>query len=75
MLESFALVFVNVFLIYLVAGFVFALAFVSRGVQRVDPGANGSSWGFRLLIFPGAVAFWPFLLNKWAKSKDHGSGT
>lgn len=46
-------------------GFLFAIAFVSRGVQKVDRQAAGTSIAFRLLIFPGAVAFWPFLLRRW----------
>ena len=24
------------------------------------------SWGFRLLVIPGALAFWPLLLRRWA---------
>jgi len=37
---------------------VFALAFVTVGVKRIDSQANGSRVAFRLLIFPGSVAFW-----------------
>lgn len=31
----------------------------------VDEGAHGSGWGFRLIIIPGIVVFWPLLLRKW----------
>lgn len=51
--------------LYVLLGSLFALAFVSKGVTRVDPTAKGSGWGFRVLIFPGAVAFWPMLLKRW----------
>jgi hypothetical protein len=51
---------------YLLAGLFFAAAFVLRGAQRVDPLAEKASWGFRVVIFPGAVAFWPLLLRRWA---------
>ncbi|MHC5211848.1 MAG: hypothetical protein ACYTG2_14100 [Planctomycetota bacterium] len=51
--------------IYLAIGLVFALAFVWRGVSRVDPAAAGGSLGFRLLIVPGAAALWPLLLRRW----------
>jgi hypothetical protein len=52
---------------YLAAGLVFALAFVTTGVQRVDPAARGAPWGFRLLILPGAAALWPLLLARWLR--------
>lgn len=52
---------------YLAAGLVFALAFVTAGVQRVDPAARGAPWGFRLLILPGAAALWPLLLARWVR--------
>jgi hypothetical protein len=52
--------------IYLVCGLVFAVAFVLVGVKRIDSHALHGSWGFRLLIFPGAAALWPLLLKRWA---------
>jgi hypothetical protein len=56
--------------VYVVAGFVFAIAFVTRGVARIDEAAQGSGWGFRVIIFPGTILFWPLLLKKWiAKAK------
>lgn len=51
--------------LYTAAGVVFAIPFVVRGVNRLDPVARESSWGFRVAIFPGAVAFWPLLLKRW----------
>jgi hypothetical protein len=51
---------------YLVVGLVFAIAFVLVGVKKIDPHAAHGSWGFRLLIIPGAMAFWPLLLKRWA---------
>jgi hypothetical protein len=52
---------------YLAAGLVFALAFAVRGVERVDPSARGTGWGFRALIVPGAAALWPWLAVRWAR--------
>jgi hypothetical protein len=52
---------------YLAAGFCFAIPFVLVGVKRIDPHAAHGSWGFRLLIFPGTLAFWPLLLRRWLK--------
>lgn len=51
--------------LYAAAGLALAVAFVARGVQRVDPQADGSGWGFRLIILPGVAAFWPLLLRRW----------
>jgi hypothetical protein len=50
---------------YLAAGFVFAIPFVIKGVTKIDEGAIGSKWGFRLIIIPGTIIFWPLLLKKW----------
>lgn len=51
--------------IYLFAGLVFAIPFVIRGVTQIDEGAIGSKWGFRVIIIPGVIVFWPVLLKKW----------
>jgi hypothetical protein len=50
---------------YLASGIVFALAFVWFGAGRVDAHAKEGTWGFRLLIIPGAAALWPLLLSRW----------
>lgn len=53
--------------VYAICGLLFAAPFVLVGVNRIDPHAAHSSWGFRLLIIPGTVAFWPLLLSRWMK--------
>ena len=50
---------------YAALGVLFAAAFLPRGIQRIDPGARGSGWGFRLIVLPGVVTFWPLLLQRW----------
>ncbi len=54
---------------YVAASAVFAAAFVTWGVQRVDPAAKGAPLGFRLLILPGCAALWPLLLGRWMRSR------
>lgn len=49
--------------IYLALGLLFALWFVAFGITRLDETAKGTSIGFRLIIFFGAIPFW-FLLAK-----------
>ncbi len=56
---------VNLFLIYLALGLIFAIVFVWRGVGVIDPVAREGTWGFKLLIIPGSAAFWPWLLKRW----------
>ena len=51
--------------VYVLAGLVFAVPFVWRGVERVDPAARGATWGFRVVIVPGVVVLWPLLLRRW----------
>ena len=57
--------------LYLLCGFIFALFFVTKGVERVDEGAHGASIGFRIIIIPGTMAFWPLLLRKWIAASKH----
>ena len=51
--------------VYLACGLMFAIPFALIGVKRIDPHAAHGSWGFRLLIIPGAMGFWPLLLKRW----------
>lgn len=57
---------------YAIAGVVFALAFVTRGVGKVDPTTRGAGIGFRLVILPGAAALWPLMAARWAKAGRSG---
>lgn len=54
--------------IYLSIGAVFALVFVVFGLGRVDPAANSSTLGFRVLCMPGCVLLWPIMLTKWVRA-------
>ena len=51
---------------YLACGLLFAIPFALVGVRRIDPHAAHGSWGFRLLVIPGTMAFWPLLFRRWA---------
>ena len=51
--------------IYLVCGFVFSIIFSTTGINKVDEVAKGSTIGFRIIIIPGVIIFWVFLLRKW----------
>jgi hypothetical protein len=55
---------------YLALGLVFAIAFASFGVGRIDPAAHGATLGFRLLIVPGSALLWPLLLRRWLRRQQ-----
>lgn len=58
--------------LYLLVGLLFGIAFVTKGVTRIDPTAkDGASWGFRLAILPATAALWPLMAKRWAS----GTGT
>ena len=52
---------------YVIAGFCVALGFVVFGVARVA--RMPATAGARILIFPGAVLLWPYVLVRWLKSE------
>jgi hypothetical protein len=54
---------------YLIAGFVFALFFIAKGVAVIDESAKDAGWGFRLIIIPGTMLLWPVLWMKWYRMK------
>jgi len=50
---------------YVLCGFVIGVVFVWKGVEKIDPDAKNASIGFRLIILPGVIAFWPLLAQRW----------
>jgi hypothetical protein len=53
---------------YGLAGLVFAVAFVTMGIQRVDSVAEHAPLGFRLIVLPGVATLWPLLLVRWLRA-------
>lgn len=60
--------------IYLAVGALFAGWFAARGVERLDTAAHGAPWTFRLLITPGVMVLWPWLLTRLLRT-HHASDT
>lgn len=54
--------------IYILCGVLFAIPFVIKGVGAIDEGAQAAKLGFRIIILPGTIVFWPLLLSKWIKA-------
>jgi hypothetical protein len=64
MIEGFVLLLVA----YADVGALFAVLFVSFGVQRLDAASSGAGIAFRLLIWPGVAALWPMFLLRWMRN-------
>ena len=58
--------------LYAALGLAFGVLFVGLGVGRMDAAARGTHIGFRLLILPGVIALWPFLLVRLIVSRSGG---
>jgi hypothetical protein len=64
-----ATIIVVIFVAYTVLGVAFAIAFVTRGAERMDPDARGGPVSFRLLIFPASAGLWPYLMIRWLRAR------
>ena len=51
--------------LYAAAGLLFAIAFLPRGILRLDERLHGSPYAVRLLILPGVAALWPLFAWRW----------
>ena len=54
--------------IYLLLGVFFVIPFLVKGLTKVDAGAHRGTIGFKIIIIPGVIVFWPVLLSKWMKA-------
>jgi hypothetical protein len=63
-------IFVGLLETYLFIGAVFAVLFVPAGIKSIDPAAEGSTLGFRIIIVPGVILLWPLLFKRWMVEKD-----
>ena len=50
--------------IYLAVGLLIALWLITGRLAKVDPMAREGTLGFRLLIIPGMLVFWPLFLAR-----------
>ena len=73
MSEFLARLLIQMATLYLAAGVLFAVPFAWRGAGALEPVAREGTWGFRLLILPGAITLWPVLLLRWLRAHRKGS--
>jgi len=69
-MEKIILLIGYIILFYLLIGIIFSIFFYLKGINKVDEVAIGSTLGFKLVVFPGIVVFWPVLLSKWIQTKQ-----
>ncbi len=62
------MIILDVLALYGLVGAVAALAFVTFGISRVLPFGTPVSLGARVLLLPGAVILWPYVLWRWARA-------
>jgi Na+/H+ antiporter NhaA len=53
--------------IYVLFGIGFCLVLFIKGLTRLDPNTQSTGLGFKLLIIPGTIIFWPVLWRKLKK--------
>ena len=56
--------------LYVAAGIVFALAFLTLGVTRALPEPIPVSAGARILFIPASIVLWPLALARWLRAKE-----
>jgi hypothetical protein len=56
--------------VYLILGLVFAIYFLPNRIVEVDKSVHESGMIFKLLITPGVVCFWPYLLVQLKKKSN-----
>ncbi len=64
------LIIINALLIYFCIGILFGIYFLFKGASQIDPLLANSKKRVRILLFPGIVAVWPFLISKSRKIKS-----
>lgn len=62
------MILIDLLALYVVAGVVTALAFVTFGIARVLPAGTPVTFGARVLLLPAAALLWPYVLLRWVKA-------
>lgn len=63
-------IFLTLLAAYFGLGLLFGLYFVILGATKVDSLMSDTKKKVRVLLFPGVVATWPFLIRKLFTSKE-----
>ena len=55
--------------IYLLSGLVFAIYFIFFGAAILDTGIKEDNLKFKLIILPGSIVLWPYLIFRLIRKK------
>ncbi len=64
-------IFIIILEIYFSIGLLFGLYFLFLGAEKIDPLMADTKKKVRVLLFPGVVCTWPFLISKLFTSKTN----
>jgi len=65
MLQIIVMILLIIVALYLICGLLISFFFLAKGLSQIDEGTHGTGIGFRIIILPGMIVFWPVLLKKW----------
>ena len=68
-METIIYIFLSILGVYFLIGLLFGLYFLFKGVTRIDPLMQDTKKKVRVLLLPGVIATWPFLIGRLFKSK------
>ncbi len=68
-METIIYIFLSILGVYFLIGLLFGLYFIIKGATRIDPLMQDTKKKVRVLLLPGVIATWPFLIGRLFKSK------
>ena len=58
------MILIDLLIVYFISGVMLAVWFSFYKVQKIYGGAKQVSWWFRLIIMPGTILLWPWVLRR-----------
>ena len=68
-MEIIITIFLSILGIYFLIGLLFGGYFLFKGATKIDPLMQDTKKRVRVLLLPGVIATWPFLIGQLFKSK------
>lgn len=62
-------IFLTILGVYFAVGLLFGLYFLFKGATKIDPLLQDTKKKVRVLLLPGVITTWPFLIGRLFKSK------
>jgi len=68
-METIIIIFLSSLGVYFIIGLFFGLYFLFKGATKIDPIMEDTKKKVRVLLVPGVIVTWPFLIGRLFKSK------